>query len=353
MCLPMDERFPVRLQMEKRLRPSQMSVLPLPKLPRLHRGSLVLMQIMGLQKIPPRGRKKSKSPEKKSCFGINHTLKKTTGDEAGCATKKGLITSVNRGKAYFNSWSMDVKFEGQNVVRHMDLSTHNHGSLPSNSPTWPYVDTASLTPDHPCHASVQEEQEACDPNGTPPGSQPRMVQGSGGNLVQKGNNCTQRCAEARACALPMKKDDKKVCCHPDTTGDHLVEVNSFTKSSGRGGAGLPSEAVLNSIGGFSVSLAAPKSRPRRLSGFANYNDEVAPTACVRPPGRGTNHNRMQSRRDAIKRRYRLMAKGIPHPTPHWQTEVSFWTYDEAANAGVDSHQREFRNCNPGLYSGTA
>src|SRR5262245_47181923 len=38
-------------------------------------------------------------------------FQKSTGDEAGCAAKKGVLTSVNTGKVYFTSWSMDVKFE--------------------------------------------------------------------------------------------------------------------------------------------------------------------------------------------------------------------------------------------------
>src|SRR5499425_1689764 len=40
-----------------------------------------------------------------SCFS------KSMGDEAGCAPKKGVVTSKNMGKVYFNSWSMDVKVE--------------------------------------------------------------------------------------------------------------------------------------------------------------------------------------------------------------------------------------------------
>ena len=56
-------------------------------------------------------------------------FKKSMGDEAGCAAKKGVVTSVNRGKVYFIAWSMDVKVEGENVVRHLDLTTHNHASL--------------------------------------------------------------------------------------------------------------------------------------------------------------------------------------------------------------------------------
>ncbi|TGP17356.1 DUF4150 domain-containing protein, partial [Mesorhizobium sp. M1D.F.Ca.ET.231.01.1.1] len=50
-------------------------------------------------------------------------LTKTSGTEAGCAAKKGVITSTNTGKEYFNSWSSDVKFDGEPVVRHTDLSS--------------------------------------------------------------------------------------------------------------------------------------------------------------------------------------------------------------------------------------
>jgi hypothetical protein len=68
-------------------------------------------------------------------------FKKSTGDEAGCAPKKGLISSKNTGKVYFKSWSMDVKVEGENVVRHLDLTTHNHACEPANEAApWPHVD---------------------------------------------------------------------------------------------------------------------------------------------------------------------------------------------------------------------
>jgi hypothetical protein len=55
-------------------------------------------------------------------------FKTSSGDEAGSAPNKGLITSTIQGKAYFIAWSMNVKFEGENVVRHLDMTTHNHGS---------------------------------------------------------------------------------------------------------------------------------------------------------------------------------------------------------------------------------
>ena len=70
-----------------------------------------------------------------SCFS------KSTGDEAGSAPKKGVVTSKNMGKVYFNAWSMDVKVEGQNVDRHLDLTTHNHAAkMPGNSPPMTYTD---------------------------------------------------------------------------------------------------------------------------------------------------------------------------------------------------------------------
>ena len=70
----------------------------------------------------------------KSCFS------KSSGDESGAAPKKGVVTSKNTGKVYFNMWSMDVKIEGENVVRHLDITTHNHASTPGNSPPMPHTD---------------------------------------------------------------------------------------------------------------------------------------------------------------------------------------------------------------------
>ncbi len=43
----------------------------------------------------------------------NSVFKTSTGDEAGSAPKKGVVTSTIKGEANFISWSMDVKFEGR------------------------------------------------------------------------------------------------------------------------------------------------------------------------------------------------------------------------------------------------
>jgi uncharacterized membrane protein len=67
-------------------------------------------------------------------------LKTSYGNEAA-AGPMGKDTGVKQGKAYFKSWSMDVKVEGKNVCRHTDIITHNHGSDPSNTRTNIYKDT--------------------------------------------------------------------------------------------------------------------------------------------------------------------------------------------------------------------
>jgi len=72
-------------------------------------------------------------------------FKTSTGNEpATRAFPMGVVTHTIKGKAYFASWSMDVKVEGLNVCRHLDLMTHNHGSDPANTAPWKYVDEETV-----------------------------------------------------------------------------------------------------------------------------------------------------------------------------------------------------------------
>lgn len=77
-------------------------------------------------------------------------FKTSTGDEAGSAPKKGVVTSKNKGEANFICWSMDVKFEGENVPRHLDMMGHNEQCEPTNTPPWPYTDSMSMPPPVDC-----------------------------------------------------------------------------------------------------------------------------------------------------------------------------------------------------------
>ena len=55
------------------------------------------------------------------------TYKKSNGDEA--ATKSfgmGVMSHQISNTTYFSSWSMDVKFEGENAARQLDMTTHNN-----------------------------------------------------------------------------------------------------------------------------------------------------------------------------------------------------------------------------------
>lgn len=168
-----------------------------------------------------------------------------------------------------------------------------------------------------------------------------------GEMRQSGVNCTPACAEARRCILPKKKDDKKVCCHPNTTGDHLVEVNSFTQTGTRGGWLKGSEAAA-AISGWDFltpdGLGVLPSKPRPLSEFDNYDEEEAPTACANPDGTTGKHAQMQAARDRIKRQCRNAERGVPiHVFP--TGENSFWTYGQAAAAGAKSHKQANPGCN--------
>jgi hypothetical protein len=65
-----------------------------------------------------------------------------------------VVTHQVTGKTYFQAWSMDVKFEGKNVCRHLDITTSNHaspGGTTVPAPTGedqavPPVDEESLCP---------------------------------------------------------------------------------------------------------------------------------------------------------------------------------------------------------------
>ena len=53
----------------------------------------------------------------------------STGDEAGTAGG-GVVSSKTKGKAEFVNFSFDVKIEGKNVPRAMDMMLHNDKNTP-------------------------------------------------------------------------------------------------------------------------------------------------------------------------------------------------------------------------------
>lgn len=85
-------------------------------------------------------------------------FKKCTGDEAATQSLgQGVVSHTITGKVYFVSWSMDVEVEGENVVRHLDMTTSNHGSPISNaSVPWPELAEMAFGPGGKCEGVTEE-----------------------------------------------------------------------------------------------------------------------------------------------------------------------------------------------------
>jgi hypothetical protein len=191
-------------------------------------------------------------------------FKKSTGDEAGCAPKKGAVTSQITGKVYFNVWSMDVKMEGENVVRHMDLTTHNHGSVPGNTPTWPYLSGVAPAPEGVCGEESERQKQACSGLKNPCAgvgkTKPSGKKDSGEADRLADKIAADDCLSAQRCTLKPYRPNK--CCPPQTP-HHLVEASAFHNVR-RG--------------------KDPDSIP--LAGIHDYDEHKAPCVCAE----GKNQN---------------------------------------------------------------
>lgn len=158
-------------------------------------------------------------------------FKKSTGDEAGCAPKKGVVTSKNMGKVYFTAWSMDVKVEGENVVRHLDLTTHNHASFPGNSPTWPFLDEMAFAGSGPCADVAQGLKDHCVD---------KAVKNKKGQVTSRTRQasidamCAEpKCKAAMKCVLTQKSPNN--CCPEGgvtATPHHIVPDSQFNDADG-------------------------------------------------------------------------------------------------------------------------
>ena len=187
-------------------------------------------------------------------------FKKCTGDEA--ATKSlgmGVVTHNITGKVFFCAWSMDVKIEGENAVRHLDLMTHNHMSQPGQTPPWPFTDRAALASGlTDCEGDVKEAEKACNPweekAKCPDASAIKTAaaamkkakdtlgethgdylkakeawKGEYGKLAQEIKE--DDCQKKLRCLLSPYKPNR--CC-PGQTGDHVIDASHFF-DVGRGG----------------------------------------------------------------------------------------------------------------------
>lgn len=245
-------------------------------------------------------------------------FKKSTGDEAGNAPKKGEITSTITGKVYFNAWSMDVLFEGENVVRNLDLTTHNHASFPGNTPTWPFLSKSSVANRNGvCAEEVSNIDSKCqavdDPCAGLGAKKPSQskVSPEAFNLAVK--SAAEDCLAARRCALQTYRPTK--CCHPQTP-HHLIEASALF-DVGRGGAG---------------------STP--LMGIKNYNEFKAPCVCAEGTSQNVGtHGLMHSFQSAVAAK---CESGFLKLAPRGMTkEVKWTTYRDAKASAFKAMQKVF------------
>jgi hypothetical protein len=195
----------------------------------------------GFAKDTTGGSKKVKITGKEIMLRNKSYYKTSTGDEAGCAAKKGIISSKIKGKVYYKSWSHDVKVEGKNVVRHLDMTTHNHASEVANeSIPWPNIDTSAFGKLDSCKADKKAMEEACGDGkpetkcpgilSTPKGKQ-RAAHGTSlaaqkATTEAEGNECVKK---SRCYLRPYKPNSSEDGCCPGQTGHHIPPKACFKK----------------------------------------------------------------------------------------------------------------------------
>ena len=100
----------------------------------------------GKSKDMTSGSKSVKITKKEVLLKNKSYYKTSKGNEAAKTAKKGMVTSCLTGAVYFTSWSMDVKIEGENVVRHLDTTTGNHACPNANAAIPGRISTPPMLP---------------------------------------------------------------------------------------------------------------------------------------------------------------------------------------------------------------
>ena len=234
------------------------------------------------------------------------TFKKSTGDEA--ATKSlgmGVVTAQIQGKAAFVAWSMDVKFEGQNVPRHLDLMGHNESSDPPNTPPWAYLDSMTGPEAAKCATLKKDVEEKC-------GKHVRNNTYSTGRVNRAGamkDMCKdEECQKASECMLVEYGGSGSPNCCPGTTGHHLVPVHCFMPPGARKAGGDP------------------------YGDWPNYDCDKAPTVCVEGGSKELEHGELHEKFDAAEDDH--MDGG----------QAGSWSYSEARDEAAKSLKEVKSTC---------
>lgn len=221
-------------------------------------------------------------------------FKSSMGDEAGSAPKKGVITSKNKGKVYFKAWSMDVKVEGKNVTRHLDITTNNHASETGDTPPWPYADSMTTPSKDPCKKEKDQEKKACN-----------------GCKTREEECNSKKCQKAQQCKFqPYSRSKNKGCC-PGKTPHHLIPVHCFM------GKGERNKSL---------------SKQKKYKGCSKYNQNKAPCICVdgKTKTPGSLHGKLHKVFDKLEDNY--LASTDPR-------KAGSWTYKQAKSAATKSAKK--------------
>jgi len=200
-------------------------------------------------------------------------IARSTGNEAG--TGGGVVTGGKKGKAYVLTTSLNVRFEGELVVRHLDLLTHNHtGQMPGNTPPAPIIGAMAAagadgsTSGDCCQGQAQKAERECQCSEVI--DEPYVNKKGETKTRKKRINCTEECRKAQKCTLVTKKNDKTACCGDCNTGHHLIEA-----------------AALHDVGrGNGVRRTRPDGTKYRVPSIRvrdvtpGYKAGQAPTVCV-------------------------------------------------------------------------
>jgi len=312
------------------------------------------------------GSKNVKIGDKEVGLKDKSSFKKSMGDEAGCAPKKGVVTSKNTGKVFFNSWSMDVKIEGENAVRHLDLTTNNHASQTGDTPPWPYVDRMAMANVPGCETQRDEVNKACGENGencTCPSPDAfrnakdvrQTAKDAAGAAYDKdpayiaaNKNVNDEmdkfadevknddCQKKLRCVLSPYDPSK--CC-PGQTPHHLVEAGSFY-DKGR------------ERGWQTDKKKGTTWNQKCVFGAERYDQASAPCVCCEGENQNQGtHKLMHQAQDVAAR----AAPAVPNPNPDFIVKTAkgepakFRRLDNAIDSGAEAVTEVFPEaaCDPG------
>lgn len=113
-------------------------------------------------------------------------IKTSTGNEAAkpSTMQGGVVTKTTKGKAFFTVWSPDVKFEGKGVCRHIDPTTHNHGSTPGHCVPMPFM--SGMDPNGACSNEIKKIEDECKTSATQGEGEDKKIADS---FIVQGNIC--------------------------------------------------------------------------------------------------------------------------------------------------------------------